>query len=587
MNKIGYFPGIDPHNNCVQLLCRHAETRPDRPALIWSHVQDVRALAESGAHPLAMQVTSYGELFDCASRLAASFEKLTIGKGDAVILYLPMSPQLYAALIALQMRGATAVFLDSWAEPRQLNHVAALTAPKAMMAAMPSFALCADQPHIAGIPHRITPHAAAAEGFLSLELLMAAEDRTNGICAVEGDDTALITFTTGSSGTPKGANRTHRFLAAQHYALSRSLPYLDSDCDLSLFPIMAINNMASGIPTVIPALEAVSAQLSIGQILLAQMSSGHASCATFNPALLMAVVKAWQEGRAPRPCLRRILVGGAAVSRDLLSVAQAIMPDTEIVVAYGSTEVEPIAHIHADEILMQSSGSHQDPERVDDGVLVGKFVEGLQYKFLKIDKNPITIKSSAEWRKWEVAPLNPGEIVVSGEHVCQSYFKDDEAFERAKIRDEEGRIWHRTGDVGRLDAAGNIWLVGRVHNTIERQGQFLFPVGAEMVLRRMPFVGDAAYLGLPDSIMGEKACVVITLRRPETAGDAAALNGCKTEIERLMAKNGFPVDDIIVLNSIPLDPRHRSKVEYAVLRDELMRNPDVLSLSGSLNIITT
>ena len=85
------------------------------------------------------------------------------------------------------------------------------------------------------------------------ELVAARQDRP--LEPVRGEDPALITFTTGSSGRPKGAERSHRFLCAQHLALDREIPYRPDDIDLPVFPVFALNNLAGGVATVLPAID--------------------------------------------------------------------------------------------------------------------------------------------------------------------------------------------------------------------------------------------------------------------------------------------------------------------------------------------
>src|SRR6185503_17258762 len=105
--------------------------------------------------------------------------------------------------------------------------------------------------------------------------------------AVASEQTALITFTTGSTGTPKGANRTHRFLSAQHQALRRIIPYEPGDLDLPAFPIFSLNNLASGVSTVVPAINLAAPSPSDSAALCNQIQHGRVTCATLSPSMFV------------------------------------------------------------------------------------------------------------------------------------------------------------------------------------------------------------------------------------------------------------------------------------------------------------
>jgi acyl-CoA synthetase (AMP-forming)/AMP-acid ligase II len=226
-------------------------------------------------------------------------------------------------------------------------------------------------------------------------------------------------------------------------------------------------------------------------------------------------------------------------------------------VLYGSTEVEPIAHIEAAEILAD------DSER--EGVLVGRISAGLLYRFIRIDRGIVEL-GDAGWDTLATQEGEPGELIVSGAHVCGEYYNNPEAFRRAKIRDRDGKVWHRTGDVGILDEQGRLWLVGRVHNVILRDGKTHFPVRAEMLMKRLPFVRQTAYLGMADPKLGERAFAVVSLTEEHAGEDCQRY---RDEVSAWLVQHGVPVDEVRIVEAIPMDPRHYSKVEYARLREEL------------------
>jgi hypothetical protein len=148
-----------------------------------------------------------------------------------------------------------------------------------------------------------------------LEVLLQSKDYAKET-PVDKEHTALITFTTGSSGTPKGADRSHRFLAAQHYALNRHLPYGAEDRDLPVFPIFSLNNLAAGVETVIPAIDVGQPGPNDGKILYAQLKSANVTCTTLSPSLFNGLSAFCLENNLNLNFLKRIVTGGAPISRD-------------------------------------------------------------------------------------------------------------------------------------------------------------------------------------------------------------------------------------------------------------------------------
>ena len=293
-----------------------------------------------------------------------------------------------------------------------------------------------------------------------------------------------------------------------------------------------------------------------GEILTNQILKHQISCSTLSPSLFIKVANYCYEKKIQLPSLRRVVTGGAPISKDNVAQFKTIAPTAKILVLYGSTEVEPIAHIEADEMLA-------DCEK-GEGVNVGPISKDLEYKFLRITKETIRL-GNLGWEEWEVNKGEVGELVVSGPHVCEGYYNNEEAFYRAKIRDEHGKVWHRTGDLGSVDGRGCLWFVGRVHNAILRDGKFLFPVQTELLLKKMAFVQQAAFLGLKDPLLGERACVVVSLKsQTDKSSDLTK------QISKLLEKHQIPVDEVKFVENIPMDPRHHSKVEYANLRKQLV-----------------
>jgi len=569
MNRIGYFPGSDRGNNVLSFLDKHLREQPDLITLRWVDPRVLQQWSGKRGDPLKHETLGIGLFNEQIARVAAGFEDIGIRRGDRVILFVPMSVPLYVSMFGLQRIGAIPVFLDSWARRAHLGASANIVSPRAMISFEKAFELCDTVPELKAVPIKVSVGPTSKKLTAAFEELVRV-NRHAEIAPVEQEETALITFTTGSSGVPKGANRTHRFLAAQHYALNSGLPYERSDVDLPVFPIFSLNNLASGVSTVIPAFDIGVPGDRDALILRSQLESCGVTCTTLSPSLFNRLSSFCLEQKIALSGLRRVVTGGAPVSRDNVVDFTAVAPQADIWVLFGSTEVEPMAHIEAKEMISLRTRASEDSEWVDEGVNVGRVVQELRYRFLKIQKGPIEIKAASDWRDLVVADGHVGELIVAGEHVCRNYYNDEEAFRRAKILDENGVVWHRTGDLGRVDKEGFLWIVGRVHNAINRNGKYTFPVRSEIIMKKLPFVRLCAYLGVADAKLGEKTICVIAPMDNSDLKDPARLKEHRAELERIMKKNGVPVDGVVFRESVPMDPRHHSKVEYDVLRKELV-----------------
>lgn len=562
--KIGYYQGSNANNNVTCFLERHAEESPDKVAFYWLNsptFQNRPSLQKSS--PMHRTMTM-GELVKLSSYVASGFVELGIKRGDRVIIFTPMSAQLYITMSALQRIGAIPVFLDSWTRRMNLTSSIRQVQPVGIISYNKAFQFGKAISDIDLIPIKISIDKTDIVHAVLLDDLAKRTVKAR-ITEVGQEDTALITFTTGSSGEPKGANRTHRFLAAQHYALKRHIPYKKDDVDLPVFPVFALNNIAAGVSTVLPAIDLSEPNKNDAQVLLNQVENCSVNCATLSPSLFRHVADYCLERGIILPNLKRVVTGGAPVSRDDVLKFKSISK-AKVLVLYGSTEVEPIAHIIDKEIIFDTD--HQ----AEEGVKVGRVDRYLRYKLLKILKHPIEINNPGDWAKLETIPGKAGELIVAGEHVCKDYFRNLGAFKRAKIKDLDGTIWHRTGDVGRFDKMGNFWLLGRVHNAIMRNGEHFFPVQSEIILKRLPFVRSAAYLGIEDPQLGEKALAVIA---PKESLLNSKNNSWESQIRGILKSNHIPVDGILITNHIPMDPRHHSKVEYDSLRRQLIEDKQI------------
>lgn len=605
-SKIGYYSGFDTRNNVISYLENHLAEFPDRVALRWvprSATKDHEAAYKNSNAMLAPttrlphEEITYRDLSRRIAQFARGLLDIKIQAGNRVIIFLPMSLDMYVAMFAVQRIGAIAVFLDSWARSHHLGATAACVKPTAMISFAQAFDLVNQVPEFASMPIQILygPRSISQEGQTIRENGFAQYDFQNlfsekepaPITAVSSDTTALITFTTGSTGAPKGANRTHQFLSAQHQALERIIPYNATDIDMPAFPIFSLNNLASGVTTVLPALDLAAPSDQDSALLANQIMHGKINCTTLSPSMLANLINYVDRLGLQLPGLTRVVTGGAAISKDVVSHFYRIAPQSELWILYGSTEAEPMAHIEGREMLRQDES--EDLEIVEEGVNVGHISDDLDFKFIKIIPGPIDFKATS-WLELEVPQGQVGEFICTGDHVCKDYYNNPAAFQSAKILGDDQRVWHRTGDLAYLDTNNNLWIVGRINNAIDRKGKYFFPVRAEVLLKRLTWTFRCAFLGMPEFSEGSSAGSDTSKSEPRSQSTAAVIElhhgiqtpsfdfkGASQEVRRIFAKNKIPLDQIYFVREIPMDPRHHSKVEYAQLRKILLEGSQILA----------
>jgi acyl-CoA synthetase (AMP-forming)/AMP-acid ligase II len=527
---------MDPVNpNIAARLIERAARHPDRTAIVHDRGGRSRRI-------------TFGELPRQVASIAAALSDRGIGPGDRVVLFVPMSIDLYLVLLACLHVGATAVFVDAWAGRERLEAAVAAAQPRAFIGTRRAQLLRLTRGALRRIPISIT----ITRRWLDLAGSPAAS--ASSPAAVANDDVALVTFTTGSTGAIKAAARSHGFLWAQHEVLAEHLGLTESDVDLPTLPVFVLNDLACGVTSVIPDFDPRRPAEIRPETIVRQIESEHVTTTSGSPAFYQRLLR-WcrDHGRPLR--VRNLFTGGAPVLPPLarlLADPKAFTGEAHVV--YGSSEAEPIASIAVREMLAAMASVAGRP--APDGICAGRPVPQIELRIIRACDDPIALGPSG-LAEWVVARGEVGEVVVSGAHVLAGYWNDPESERRNKIR-EGDRLWHRTGDGAWLDAEGRLWLMGRVKQRLEREGRVWWSGPAELRACELPGVSHAAYFGALDPSRGQRAVLCVEM----TGGPSTA-----PDIERVRAAlDPIPVDELHAVRHIPRDPRHESKTDVDRLR---------------------
>ena len=451
---------------------------------------------------------TYSELLSDASLFANQLSSHGIGLGDRVLILEGMSYRLYVSLIALFKLGATAVFVDPSQTAEFVNHACLIAEPKAMIASPKALLLKLKFRSIWLIP--LTICTKKIPFFHSMNLNFQG---SNTDLSVDAQSEALMSFTSGSTALPKAIVRTHEFLLQQHQVLLPHIELQEKERDFTALPVFLLANLLSGLCSVIANVSLQSPQKIAPDKLLHTINKYKIQRIGASPALYEQLVR---SKKSIEFSPRAFYMGGAPVMPSLLHKLHKKFPQTSLHVLYGSTEAEPISHYELGALTQEI----EQKMLRGGGLYVGKVVPQITLKFLE-----------------------DGEILVSGAHVVKSYYKQVGDKENKLI--EDGVIWHKTGDIGYLDANNELWLLGRKNAIIKTESGILHPFSIEVAMREKT---------------GKMAALV------QHRGEVLLLSEAKESDATFEG-----VDRVLYKSIIPLDRRHNAKVDYNRLKKLLIK----------------
>ncbi|SFN80922.1 Acyl-CoA synthetase (AMP-forming)/AMP-acid ligase II [Formivibrio citricus] len=518
--------------NLVSLLDEAAQRTPDAAAII-----DGRLGAE--------HITSFADLCGHSAQIATLFAQAGIGRGDGVVILIPMSAELYAVIAAALRLGAVPVFIDPEQAAAQLERCRGVLPLKALVGTPKACLFRWLQPTL-----RTIKTVFVAQGWfpgaISLEHAGSLPPIAHAESGLE-DEPAMLTFTSGSTGAPKGLLRSHRLLLETQQILIRHLALRPGNINLATMPALVMANLAHGVTSLIPEGDLRHPAALDPAHIASVIRHWKAESLLASPALVERLAEHCLSGHQTLDSLQVIFMGGAPVFLPVMQKAAQIAPQARVAALYGSTEAEPIALIHLDEIcetdrraIAQGAGlpAGQPLQEIGLAILQDRWGQPLG-PFSETDMATLVLPAG-----------KIGEVVVSGPHVSQGYLGGLGDME-TKFR-IGNKIWHRTGDSGWLDEAGRLWLTGRCSARLGEGEQTLYPLSVEAALANDPDIARAAFV----SHRG-KRLLVLELKQGVEPGP----------LEKTLSWAG--IDRIVILSRIPVDRRHNAKTDYPALRREL------------------
>lgn len=327
------------------------------------------------------------------------------------------------------------------------------------------------------------------------ESLLAAAAPTPPDSSVDENETALVIYSSGTTGRPKGVLLSQRALVNHASNLAPAFPFADGDANLVAMPLFhvggigyALFGIRSGAPTFM-AREPDAATL-IGAV------RAGATHAFFVPPVIARFLDAGEAATTAIAGLRYIVYGAAPMPLPLLHRALSTWPDTKFVQVYGQTEL-------CGAVTALSDDDHRDAARPELQLAAGKAVLGCELRVVDPETaNPLP-------------PGESGEVWVRSNQNMTGYLNRPDATAETITADD----WVRTGDIGRLDADGYVYIEDRIKDMIITGGENVYGPEVESVLIEHPAVEDAAVIGVPDDFWGESVKAIVVADREADAKD--------------------------------------------------------------------
>jgi len=445
--------------NLAASLARNAADNPDRVAI---HLGD--------------QTTSYGELDDQSARVAGLLADRGIAPGTPIGIMLPNVPEFASVYYGILRTGAVVVPMNPLLKAREIAYYLGDSGAPVIFAW-----------HITAPEVEIGAKEAGAEAILvdpaTFPDILATASPAPQVIDRAAYDTAVVLYTSGTTGHPKGAELTHANLINNVEVSAADLFQLGPDDlifgGLPLFHAFGqtctLNAaiMTGASLTVLPRFDAAKA---LG-ILADQRVTIFAGVPTMFSALLHVPDRSDYDVSALRLCIS----GGAAMPVEVLRQFEDAF-ECIVLEGYGLSETSPVA-----------SFNHPGRERKPGSI--GTPIRGVEMR--------VVDASGAEVPQGEV-----GEIAIRGHNIMKGYLNRPEA--TAEAVSDDG--WFRTGDIGRVDEDGYYYIVDRKKDLIIRGGYNIYPREIEEVLYEHPEVAEAAVVGIPHPELGEEVGAAVALK---------------------------------------------------------------------------
>jgi acyl-CoA synthetase (AMP-forming)/AMP-acid ligase II len=496
----------------------------------------IYVVATDGVNDRAFTYAEHAALV--ASVATALRDRFGVGPGDRVAILAANCPEWILAFWATQALGAIAVGLNAWSTGPEIRYFVGDCDPKVVIADGKRI------DRLEGEPLSV-PVVAIEDDFAALETHARCATLADLAVEIAEDDPAIILYTSGTTGRPKGAINTHRnlssYLMLAYFSGARSAmlnpPAGDAPtpCQLVTSPLFHVSGLHSAAIMMLSAgmksvwLTGRFDPAVAMQVIERERCTGW----SFTETVLHRLVNHPDVGKYDLTTIRTVGGGGSPISPSLLARTRSVFPNarTNVGIGYGQTECAALATLN------------NGQELIDHPLSVGRPAPTVELEIR--DPSDHTLPDGEE-----------GEVCLRGPMVMPGYWRRDE--ETAQTVGPGG--WLHTGDIGRMEG-GRLYLASRKRDLILRGGENVYPVEIEKCLEDHPDVEECAVFGVDDPELGQAVKAVVVARR----GHTIDLDSVRAYASEQLAYYKVPVQWEVRPDALPRNAA--GKIVKDVLRD--------------------
>lgn len=493
--------------NVTQVLQSQAKKYAAKPALIFRE-----------------QLISYAELAARVFQLANGLAGLGLKKGDKLAICLPNGPEYVYAYLAGFTLGATIVPLDFMLKTDEI--VSCLKHSECR------FFIIQPRPDIDvnEVKKEVTSlsYVIPAENLLELLENSSAEPIETSIAET---DPSLIMYTSGTTGNPKGILLTYKHLSGSPEAMKHFVDLSDQDVKIAAIPFSHIGGFIYIQNCLLYGISLVIMDRFSPYEFLRLVQQHRVTCFHIVPAMYTALLSLKQIEKFDLSSLRWVVVFGAPSSPEIMERFHQYCPNAQLLNGWGMTETCPPNTV--------------TPLGSKNIASIGK-------------PSPLCKIKVVDEEGKEVPPGHVGEILISGWIVMQEYYKDREATAAMK---KNG--WLHTGDLGKFDAEGYLYIVGRKKEMIKVAGQIVYAPEVEAAFYKHEAVLEAAVIGIKDELRGETVKAFVALKE----GQFTTPEELRYFLKQLLAN--FKVPSLIEIRA-SLPKNRTGKIDKELLKNDVI-----------------